>query len=304
MYTSDTMNNPARKTAPTETPPDAKTTLPPAPIPHSPTVSAMQNLYDRYFASHDYQKRYPGPNLATMAFLMRHGVGSAASIIDIGCGDGRYAVALLDASQAQLTGCDISSQALKEFSSRLAGRPDAHRVNLVHGPVESVPANELFDVALLLFGVLSHAGERPARVAMLRGIRQRTAPGGCLLATVPNLWRRRPWELLCSVYGLLRGTVSTFGDIQFTRVIDGAPRQFFYHLYSIAGLRQELDDAGWQLESTSAESLLPEWLITQHPRMALIDGWIRPLLPASWGYGIRVCARPMARSITESFQTK
>ena len=93
------------------------------------TVSGMQKLYDRYFASHDYKRRYPAPNPATLQFLLQQGQAiTATSILDVGCGDGRYAIALLDATQATMTGCDISGAALAEFSEHLKTRPDAERV--------------------------------------------------------------------------------------------------------------------------------------------------------------------------------
>lgn len=270
----------------------------------------MQKLYDSYFASHDYARRYPVPNPATLRFLMEQGqAAQAAAILDVGCGDGRYAMALMDATEARITGCDISSGALEEFASRLQGRSDAHRVCLVHGQAQDIAlinadgADTRHDLSLLLFGVLSHAGEQPARIAMLQAIAQQTKPGGLLLLTVPSIFRRRPLEIIRAVWRKLTGSAlrhAQVGDIEFARIIDGKKQEFFYHLYSVSNLKLDLARSGWQLQSTSAESLLPEWLITQHAWIARLDGWIRPWLPAALGYGIRAVARlaPVAPSLS------
>lgn len=262
-------------------------------------VPAMRKLYDRYFSSHDYKRRYPAPNPATMRFLLAQGhAATSAFILDVGCGDGRYALALLDATAARITGCDISGAALAEFAAQLHARADAQRVRLLHGEVSDMvpsPENPRHDLSLLLFGVLSHAGNLAARVGMLQAIRRQTTPGGRLLLTVPSIWRRRPVELVRAVWRrALRRQAgqAPLGDIEFVRVIDGQPQAFFYHLYSVAGLKHELALAGWTLQSCQAESLLPEWLVTQHPWVARLDGLVRPLLPAALGYGIRAVAQP------------
>ena len=269
-------------------------------------AEAMSKLYDSYFASHDYKRRYPSPNPATLKFLLDQGqAASAKSILDVGCGDGRYALALLDATPANITGCDISSAALHEFSAQLATRSDARRVTLVHSCVEALtPAidgnvvasatDARHDLSLLLFGVLSHAGDQAARVAMLKAVVRQTKPDGRLLLTVPSIWRRRPVELLQRLWRRnVRGEQNNFqlGDMTFARVIDGHEQTFFYHLYSLPRLRQELDMAGWTLQTVQAESLLPEWLVTQYRWIGRLDNWVRPLLPASLGYGIRAVAR-------------
>ena len=65
-----------------------------------PIEAAMVALYDHYFACHDYEKRYPQPNAATLQFLLTHGARQATQILDFGCGNGRYALALLQATEA------------------------------------------------------------------------------------------------------------------------------------------------------------------------------------------------------------
>jgi SAM-dependent methyltransferase len=256
------------------------------------TAIKMRKLYDKYFESNFYRERYPVPNPATLKFLLRNGAKTAHSILDIGCGDGRYAVALLDQTEANITGSDISSAALRDFEKRVANPLLQSRVTLIHGGLDAIPAQEQFDVVLLIFGVLSHAGNRAARIAMLKDIRKLTAPWGSLLLTVPSAWRRRPIDLFKTMPAFISGKNKSFGDVQYSRQFAGSKHDFFYHLYTVNRLKGELREAGWSANHIQAESVLPEKVVTQNPWVGRLDELARPLCPASLGYGIRVVAKP------------
>lgn len=257
---------------------------------------AMAHLYDHYFACHAYEKRYPQPNQATLAFLMTQGASNAQRILDFGCGNGRYALALLQATSASVTGCDISEAALQEFRSHLDDLRFGARTRLLLGDASALAGSGRYDVVLMLFGVLSHIGVRSARLDTLRHLRSHMTPGGKLLLTVPSQWRRRPIELICAAIERLRGSAQGVlieeGNILFSRMLGGESHQFFYHLYTVQRLRDELREAGFQTTLIEAESVLPEWLITQHPWIGGIDARVARLLPAFLGYGIRAVAIP------------
>jgi hypothetical protein len=142
---------------------------------------------------------------------------------------------------------------------------------------------------------LSHLGERSVRLDALRKLKICLPPNGRLIISVPNIWRRRPFELLAM--GIARrlrqatGFNREDGNILFTRKLAGVSHQFYYHLYSVSSLRTELNEAGFVLEDISAESLLPEWLVTQYPTIGKMDAVLCRWLPTSLGYGIRVVAR-------------
>ena len=257
---------------------------------------AMRQLYDHYFSCHDYEKRYPKPNQATFQYLMDQGAGNARRILDFGCGNGRYALALLHTTTAELTGYDISEAALTEFSNHLDNAQFNQRAKLLHGDATVLTNHGRYDLILLLFGVLSHVGGREARINVLCKLRSLIEPGGKLLLTVPSQWRRRPIELFAAALtrwrGRAHGVQAEDGNILFKRRLGGIPHQFFYHLYTLQRLRDELMAAGFHMTLVEAESLLPEWLITQHPWIGWLDARISRVLPASWGYGIRVVAVP------------
>lgn len=258
---------------------------------------AMAQLYDHYFACHAYEKRYPQPNQATLDFLMQHGAGEAQQILDFGCGNGRYALALLQRTSASLTGCDISAAALAEFRSHLDHLKFDARTRLLLGDATALAGNGHYDLILMLFGVLGHVGARPARIQALRHLRAQIKPDGKLLLTVPSQWRRRPIEFvrtaLDRLLGRARGVRTEQGNILFSRRLAGVSHQFFYHLYTVQRLRDELQEAGFRMTLIEAESVLPEWLITQHPWIGGIDARVARLLPASLGYGMRAVAVPI-----------
>lgn len=256
-------------------------------VPAESWREGLRGVYDAYFSSLDYERRYPQPNAGTLRFLLRHGAHQACQVLDVGCGAGRYALALMERGEARVTGCDISQAAIDRFALHLRQAGWLERAHAVVGGVEAVPRQARFDCALVLFGVLSHIGPRSARVATLREVHARTRPGAKLLLSVPSIWRRRPGDLLRTVYQ----PVGEPGDIRFSRPVGGRRRDFHYHLYTARRLRQDLAEAGWQLEAMEAESLLPEWLVTQKPWLARLDAWLQPLLPSALGYGIRVMAR-------------
>jgi hypothetical protein len=75
--------------------------------------------------------------------------------------------------------------------------------------------------------------------------------------------------------------------------LGGEWHQFFYHLYTVRRLREELQASGFEMTLIEAESVLPEWLITQHPWIGGIDARATRFLPASLGYGMRAVAIPV-----------
>lgn len=258
---------------------------------------AMKALYDHYFSSHDYGRRYPQPNQATFEFLIQQGADQAQEILDFGCGNGRYALALLKVTRAALTGYDISDAALAEFQKHLEHANLVSRVRLLGGDSDVLACSGCYDLVLMLFGVLSHVGGFEARARTLQQIRSLMKADGRLVLTVPNLWRRRPFELVKAAFvrwfGQAQGLAAEPGNIVFNRKLAGVPHQFFYHLYTVSGLTKELRDAGFEMTLVEAESVFPEWLITQYRWLGRLDARLSRLLPVALGYGLRAVAQPI-----------
>lgn len=263
---------------------------------HEITV-AMNALYDYYFTTHAYSCRYPKPNRCTLEFLLKNGAQHAANILDYGCGNGRYALALLQRTQARLIGYDISQPALNEFSTYLQGNPLAPRATLICGNAALLEEQGGYDVIMMMFGVLSHLGDRAVRLKTLRHMRSLINSQGRLILTVPSIFRRRPLELLHAKIRRATGSATEPlkepGSIMFTRTIANKDLHFFYHLYTVKGLREELREAGFVLRTLAPESVLPEWMITQCDLLGKLDAALLPFVPASLGYGICVAAEPV-----------
>lgn len=264
--------------------------------PAGPWRVPMAEAYDQYFSSRHYDQRYPAPNPGTLEFLWSQGAHRATRVLDVGCGNGRYALALLAGGGGELVGCDISRAALAEFSARLQAHPGRERVQLVLGGPEDVPAGTGFDCLLMLFGVLGHIGPRTERIKALRAMRARATEQALLLLSVPSVWRRMPIALVRSA--LHRGKVpredDAWSDIRYHRVIGGRRVDFHYHLYGLASLEAELAEGGWEVVAARAESVFPERLVCRSQGFAWLDGCLQRWLPASLGYGILVAARPRA----------
>jgi SAM-dependent methyltransferase len=260
-------------------------------------TAAMTETYDHYYASDEYRLRYPVPNYATLDYVMTRGASRGTNILDFGCGNGRYGMALLERTQASITGYDISRASLAEFEAVLQRTSYRDRVTLIHGELEKLDHVKPHDVVLMLFGVLSHIGTRAKRLDALRKIRSLITPNGKLILSVPSIYRRRPMELLKfwvqRRLGLARAPQNEPGNIFFSRAIHGKPVVFFYHLYSVRRLREELALSGFKISECAPESFLPEWLVTQSPLAHRLDSLVLRILPASLGYGIRVTADPV-----------
>lgn len=261
-----------------------------------PVAAEMQRTYDRYFSSDGYRQRYPQPNATTLAFLLDNGARSAVRILDFGCGNGRYALALLAESNAQVTAFDISAASLTEFADALKRTPYGARVAFVHDDLSALGQPASYDLILMLFGVLSHLGDRAARVRTLSALHRLLRSDGRLILSVPSIYRRRPWELLKAALARRLGRAQPpqdeAGNIHFTRQVNGDSLTFFYHLYTLRDLRADLAAAGFAIQHCEAESVLPEWWVTQSRALRGLDRIVSRGIAPALGYGIRVLARP------------
>ncbi len=261
------------------------------------TAPQMRELYDYYFTMSEYSRRYPKPNPSTLKFLLLHGAGSAANILDYGCGKGRYALPLLHQTTAHLTGYDISQPAINAFAANVQGTPLEARVKLYCGDTSILDEQGPYDVIMLLFGVLSHIGDHANRLKTLKQMRRLIAGHGQLILTVPSIFRRRPLELLHAKIMRARGKAAKAmkepGNIVFIRNIANKDLHFFYHLYTVKELKNELQEAGFVVRTLSPESFFPEWMIMRSDLLGKIDATLLPFLPASLGYGICVAADPV-----------
>lgn len=255
--------------------------------------------YDKYFSSGAYDDRYPHCNPRTLHNLLKYAAKSQ-NILDFGCGDGRYAIPLLQHTDANVVGYDISNVALKHLGQKLREcEPNFQaRTTLIEGDLQQLESQAPFDLIIAMFGVLSHITGFENRIHMLRCMANllRSHGEGILILSVPNAWRRffveqakYIWLRNCS-NGLTDANEP--GDIIYPRIFsEEITYEMYYHLYTVNSLKQELATSGFIIQSLVSESILPEFWVTHSKGLALSDRVLSTILPAQLGYGILAIAK-------------
>lgn len=242
-------------------------------------VTASEDAYAVYFDSGFYDRRYPAPN-RTMWRRIEAMLSPKGAVLDFGCGTGRYLMCLRGKAR-RVIGYDISSAALASIRQKavqsgwddlvvLGPEPEAVDAHVAeHGQV---------DLVICLFGVLGHITDGGVRADALLRMRRALVPGrGRLLVSVPNRTRRFRAEQRAAQGSLVSYQRSTE---------DGRPVALSYQLFDPGMLVAELAAAGFSLRRIGCESVLPESWLLHHAALRVIDGWLTPLCPVRWGYGI------------------
>ena len=255
--------------------------------------SGMATNYNHYFSTGTYLQRYPQVNLHTLAFSQCYinQQNPDLHILDYGCGSGRYLMILLKRYPlSRFSAYDISSMPLKLLRENLSRIKASNRVKvtdryediLENNPSENVETKSRIDVALLLFGVLSHIESGTKRQAILKDLSNHIDPkSGYLLLSVPNMKRR--------FLNIQKQQKSN--EITYSRQIDDQESTFYYHLYSVETICKELSDAGLNVVEVRPESIFPESWVTRFPTLGWIDHQLCKVLPAQWGYGILIACQ-------------
>ena len=113
------------------------------------------------------------------AFLLEH-VSAGDRVLDLGCGDGAFAAALVQAGAA-VTGVDVAAEAVRRARVRA---PQARIEQVAEGAALPL-AEDAFDV-VWAGEVLEHVADV---VGLLAEVRRVLRWGGTLLVTTPNLPR-------------------------------------------------------------------------------------------------------------------
>jgi tRNA (uracil-5-)-methyltransferase TRM9 len=256
--------------------------------------------YDHYYGSGLYDARYPRPNPPTYRCALRL-ASTASRILDFGAGSGRYTLPLLDSTDSFLCAYDISDDACKRLKAHAsAAGVDSQRL-LVTSDLDVARAAGPYDLALSLFGVLSHIEEPEDRMKILNSICFLLAPGGQFLVTVPNAFRRFPLHASQANHdsksrGIRPCQAAMHRYFPWPRLIiyrhhiENVQRPFPYYLYSRRELATELSAAGFVLETLESDSILPERRLVHNPALEPVDNVLCWLLPSWAGYGLRaVC---------------
>ena len=270
---------------------------------------ALSAQYNRYFLTGEYKHRYPKVNRCTFAFVQYYldRLPQSARVLDYGCGSGRYLLRLLNVySTMRFTAYDIAEAPLSILRKKLIKFHEVDRVDVVSNfselPYKKVLQNGSpsvrpdgergFNASLLLFGVLSHISSAQERKQLLgycsdslcsdsQDAPCEGAESGYLVLSVPNKQRRF----------LQLQKQQRSHEIRYSRIIDEQETHFYYHLYSVKTITQELQQAGFTVIKQQAESILPETWVTRSSILGWVDHQLCKIVPAHWGYGILVVCK-------------
>jgi tRNA (uracil-5-)-methyltransferase TRM9 len=253
--------------------------------------SNMARVYDKYFSTGFYHLRYPEANKYTFHSIineLQKLKPEPNHILDFGCGSGRYLLPILkfNSTQDKFTAYDISETPLKLLAERLDIEGGHDQVSILHGDLEQltrhIEQNGKADLIMLLFGVLSHVGDRATRLKLLRRLVTFLVDDSSrIILSVPNKLRR---------FKRMNRDVAPAdqepGNITYTRNFKGSKLTFLYHLYTPETLIAELKEAGLVVHKICSESYFPECWVTNSAMVGMIDRAICKVLPLSKGYGI------------------
>ena len=143
------------------------------------TSEEARRLYDRIGRAQDWQRFYE--DAATADLVAHAGFDTADSVVELGCGTGRFGAGLLARhlpEDAGYLGIDLSPRMVALASERLRAWRDRARVSLVEGDATVPAADGVADrfVANYVFDLLGPEQTR----ATLAEARRVLAPGGML----------------------------------------------------------------------------------------------------------------------------
>ncbi len=259
--------------------------------PDVPELPDMSGSYDRYISSGLYDRRYPRPNRRTLR-KMKRSLPAGGRFLDVGAGTGRYTLPLLQVTGTSGIALDICPVARTTLAERLGEFVRAERLAIRGEDADALAADhpQTFDLALLAFGVLAHVAGRAERLRLLRAIRSMLKADGTLILSVPNARRRFRAEQRSSAPLVDAGKLEP-GDILYKRGQDNGEIQLFYHLYTLAEVRDDLAEAGFRVTNVGAESLLSERTVVSDPLTGWLDAMACRIAPASLGYDLLAVAK-------------
>ena len=259
--------------------------------PDVPELPDMSGSYDRYISSGLYDRRYPRPNRRTLR-KMKRSLPAGGRFLDVGAGTGRYTLPLLQVTGTSGVALDICPVARTTLAERLGEFVRAERLAIRGEDADALAADhpQTFDLALLAFGVLAHVAGCAERLRLLRAIRSMLKADGTLILSVPNARRRFRAEQRTSAPLVDAGKLEP-GDILYNRGQDDGEIQLFYHLYTLAEVRDDLAEAGFRVTNVGAESLLSERTVVSDPLTGWLDAMACSIAPASLGYDLLAVAK-------------
>jgi ubiquinone/menaquinone biosynthesis C-methylase UbiE len=143
-------------------------------------MSVFNSLYANQYDTLYTEKDYAGECDLVEAAAIRFGA-KPSSILDIGCGTGSHSIELARRGYA-CTGVDLSSAMLAVAADKAGHEVLNHVPRWIAGDARTFDAgDEPFDLAIMMFAVVSYLTTNEDVVAGLRNIRKHLKPGALFL---------------------------------------------------------------------------------------------------------------------------
>ena len=151
--------------------------------------------YARYYDLLYRDKDYVG-EAQFIHRLIKTYAPNAQNILELGCGTGNHAV-LLAKEGYQIHGVDFSQEMLQKADSRLCQLPPdlTSQLKFSQGDIRQVRLNQIFDVVISLFHVISYQTTNDDLLAAFETVKQHLKPGGIFIFDVwygPAVLTERP----------------------------------------------------------------------------------------------------------------
>jgi len=142
---------------------------------------------------------------------MQHAKDTApASVLDVGCGSGRYITALAEAGGNRLVGIDLSIEML-ELARRQTSQISGSRIEFIHGDFSEWSSDEQFDL-IVAMGFFDYVNDAATVLAKMRASCHRS-----VIASFPSRhWFRTPLRRIR--YRLKKCPVYFYGAEQITQL--------------------------------------------------------------------------------------
>lgn len=135
------------------------------------------DLYAQYYDLLYKDKQYKTEAEYVNSLIIEHNK-NAKSILELGCGTGRYAELFSDLGYF-VHGIDISTDMLKIAEKRRIGKED--RLSFSHSKIQELDLNKKFDVIISLFHVMSYQSSNEELIKAFKVSKKHLVNGGLFI---------------------------------------------------------------------------------------------------------------------------
>ena len=181
------------------------------------------------------------------------GIDRESRILDVGCGDGRFTMMLLDLGFSEVCALDSNLDSLLELENQLVNRGATDKVVPVHASASDLPFQDSYFDVILSIGVFYYLND--GYEDALNEIARVLSRGGVLLETEPD-------QVGSAVKGLVFDGLDSFLRIvkehKFLEYFDGEPLEL--RCFNVQEMHQLHEEVGMPVREMEAISLFPSLL--------------------------------------------